>query len=618
MKRIVLLLFIINFLCRSITVSAQNDSANVKYPDSTSIKYIHFDLMQSVNNELLDHPLDYEINFFFYKFSNSNPLKIYNGNAGSFEKPFNITNFVSDDFFLMVPFQKNLILDDNSSNFIISEAPATNAFYSSGANNEQYFSLFHSQKIDSIISFTINYNIINAPGLYTNQRTSQSNFFGYILFAPKNNKYIAASGVIHNKIQQRENGGIGFASAFEDSVIYDRQFAPVNFISPERTYKDLSGFVKHYYRLTASESTFPLVLGHDFQIQTRKNVFSDLTPFLNPYDYFLLDSLVTLDSVYVFSLANNVSLSNFIPSDSLKPAFQYFINYQYQSTNVKQMNTNKAWFRNKINVGFNLNLPAHILLSSQLSYFIGNHNNQNYDAGVILAIKFPKSNFLNVAGLNLKNSQLDPLLIYSYYNSNHIYWNNVLKPQTQTKVSGFVDTKPLKLHVNYVLLSNYVCLGQNALPEQFEDNFGIVNTELTTVLTPGRFFIESVLAMNLLPEDSPVRLPEFYGLLRTGIQFPMFKNAMKVFFGLESIYFTKFYADSWSVVTGMFHLQDNTQIGDYIYPGVYLGLNIKRARIFVMLDNATAGLLDIDYYAMPAYPRYDRFFRWGVSWSFYY
>jgi hypothetical protein len=125
------------------------------------------------------------------------------------------------------------------------------------------------------------------------------------------------------------------------------------------------------------------------------------------------------------------------------------------------------------------------------------------------------------------------------------------------------------------------------------------------------------MGINYISEDSPLRLPLFYAQLKAGIEFPMFKKALTAFFGLEGIYYSPFQADIWSVPAGLFQLQNDVETGGFLYPSVFAGFNIKRARIFVMLENISSGFFQMNYYAMPAYPRYDMFFRWGVSWSFY-
>lgn len=594
---------------------AQNDTAHELHSDSAKIRFYSFNYDQLADTANT-HPLDFDLPFFFSKFSSILPLSLYNGNAGSFSKSFENLNFLSDRYFHLLPFHDHVLTDADKIIPIISDKPASNAFYSSGKNKEQHFNLFHSQKINPELSFTLNYNLISAPGLYTNQRTNQAHFYGYLVYLSKNRRYAATGGFAQNKIQQRENGGIAMPDQFEDSTLYDRQFALVNFITSERTYRDLEFFVKEYYTVRKSDVKIPLVIGHRSSLKTIKNIFSDPDPLNSPYPNVWLDSAKTYDSSYVFLLTNELSIANFSPNDSVKPDVQYWITYQLQNSNFRQRGEKETFSRSQIRTGVNFVLPASFYVNAGLNYYTGKYNQGNYCTSAELKKMFPGS-FLKTAGLKLSSAKMDPLFIYQKYTSNHYVWSNNFNSQKQNSFFAFLNTSLANLNIGYTVISEYVYLNEQALPVQDSTLTGVFHADLKSVYTPGIFYIESQIGFNSVKDEAPVRLPALYAQLKAGVEFPMFKNALKAFFGIESIYFSRFYADSWSISTGMFHVQDRTEIGNYLYPGVFLGIHLKRARIFVMMENVTASWLDMNYYAMPAYPRYDRFFRWGLSWSFY-
>jgi hypothetical protein len=599
-----------------IKLSAQSDTAkHYHLPDSSSFVSYHLNL--KTHHQLNDsHHFDYEIPFFFSKYSSLIPLSVYNGNAGSYSKSIRPYRIFPDDHFHLLPFCSHLITSHEDIIPLVSERPATNAFYGSGQKKEQHFQVFHTQKIDSVISMTINYKLISAPGLYANQRTNQSHFYGYVFYKPLNNRYIAMAGITMNKIDQRENGGIAVLNQFEDFPGEDRLNLPVNFYTAERRYKSTGYFLKQYYRLTKQGSAVPVVIGHQFNIRTQKKVFTDTDPLNGSYLQLLLDSASTYDSTYVFQMANTFSFSNYIPSDTAMPGIAYHIAYRLESVNYKQFESKSVYTGSLIFAGLNIRLPANMTVKANVNYYFGNVKTNNYFANVEVVRKL-SGGFFRHAGMAFSSEITDPLFMYGKNLSNHYTWDFDFAGQKQNRTEAFVNTRAGSTRLGYSTFSLIVWLNENGEPEQFETTSGVLFADVQTVLKPGKFYIEPHLGINYISKDSPLRLPLFYAQLRAGIEFPMFKKALTAFFGLDGIYYSPFQADTWSVPAGLFKLQNDVETGGFIYPGVFAGFNIKRARIFVMLENVSSGFLRMNYYAMPAYPRYDMFFRWGVSWSFY-
>ena len=402
----------------------------------------------------------------------------------------------------------------------------------------------------------------------------------------------------------------------EDSVLFIREYAIVNFHAAERKYNDISLFLKHYFRIIKNESRFPVVIGHFAEYSRKRNVFYDSDPLNSPYPAIMLDSVQTLDSVFIQVLTNRVTLSNFIPFDTVQPAFRYFAEFRYQSAGFKQMDEQTPFSRKSIHSGFIWKLPYSLYASANAALYKGDYSNNNFSVDLNFS-RIKNDDFIHNAGISAKTELMDPEFVYQYLNSNSYYWNNNFGAGRQVSLSAWMHSKVVNLNLSYLQLTDFVYGSVRAIPEVHFESFGYVHADIHSVLKPGKFYIETTAGSNLLPDSVPVRLPMFYAKLRTGIEFPMFRGALKVFFGAEALYFTEFYADTWLLSAAIFGNQDNTLIGNYIYPGVFAGINVKRVRVFAMLDNASAGFLDMNYYAMPYYPRFDRFFRWGISWSFY-
>jgi hypothetical protein len=72
--------------------------------------------------------------------------------------------------------------------------------------------------------------------------------------------------------------------------------------------------------------------------------------------------------------------------------------------------------------------------------------------------------------------------------------------------------------------------------------------------------------------------------------------------------------------SGMFHLQEEQQIGNYPFFDFFLNLQIKRARIFVKTDGLNtmfSSFLGKENFMVYRYPTNDFRVKFGVSWAFY-
>ena len=87
--------------------------------------------------------------------------------------------------------------------------------------------------------------------------------------------------------------------------------------------------------------------------------------------------------------------------------------------------------------------------------------------------------------------------------------------------------------------------------------------------------------------------------------------------GLNFYYTTSYYADQYNPALRSFHLQDQREIGNYLYMDVFINLKIQRARFFVMYSHFNASFMGRNYYLTPTYPMQDGAFKFGITWRFH-
>ena len=92
--------------------------------------------------------------------------------------------------------------------------------------------------------------------------------------------------------------------------------------------------------------------------------------------------------------------------------------------------------------------------------------------------------------------------------------------------------------------------------------------------------------------------------------------------GWNLVYNTKYYAYAYMPATGMFHLQDEQQIGNYPFFDFFLNFQLNRARIFVKTDGINTLLSNYigigrQNYMAYRYPTNNFRMKFGISWAFY-
>jgi hypothetical protein len=71
--------------------------------------------------------------------------------------------------------------------------------------------------------------------------------------------------------------------------------------------------------------------------------------------------------------------------------------------------------------------------------------------------------------------------------------------------------------------------------------------------------------------------------------------------------------------TGIFHLQDEADIGGYPFLDVFIAFRVKTTRIFFSYNNVlqSVGAAGNNFFTAYPYPMKPRFFRLGLVWYFY-
>ncbi|MCX6282932.1 MAG: hypothetical protein NTW31_01650, partial [Bacteroidetes bacterium] len=259
-----------------------------------------------------------------------------------------------------------------------------------------------------------------------------------------------------------------------------------------------------------------------------------------------------------------------------------------------------------------------LLLEAHGDYVLGDYNEGDFSLRVnlstILGKQDKNAGIITLSGIY---SYQQPGWYYNHFISNNFMWDTTF--HKQGLISGGFDYKYkfMNAGLNFNRITNYVYLDSNALPKQFTNEFGYLYAYFNTDVNLWRFKIRTQLAYQTVQGTSVLRLPAFMGNLSIYYSQPLFKGAALLQPGLSFYYNTRYYADSYMPALRSYYLQDQKQIGNYLYMDVFINIKIQRARFFVAYTNWGSFLEGKNYWASPHYPNQDASFKFGISWRFH-
>ncbi len=503
--------------------------------------------------------------------------------------------------------------------------PFSEVFYVQGANNEQLFSVIHSQNIRERLNLGLKYSLVNSPGSYVNQKSDNSNVYLNSYYISKNSKYGFVANFIYNRVKVEENGGISNYRDFEDSTAYDRRIISVNLISASSRIKESNIYFKQYYDFYGNKSN------NNDSIKGRKNNFGVLThiinynkfsytyndePLASYYQTTYYDTAVTFDTVGIKTLSNTFEWSNSNPfneqAKNKKLLTKFSITHKYIDIYDK---LRSLYFNQIIPSAFvSINASKSVLINGVGSYVFGDYNDGDYYLSFTGRYRFAENNSFMI-NASVKSKEAD--WIKKRYVSNHFVWDNSFNKEDWKCLKLSYLLKSLNAGLNYYELSNYVYLDEDLFPKQHNSKLNVIQIYLKKNFALRKFHIDNKIVYQNVNSDDIIKLPEFMGTHTFYYTLDMFKSALISQFGVDVHYFTSYYADAYLPAIQSFYVQNSKLVDDNIFADAFINLKIQRAKIFLKYQHINSGILGYNYYSIPGYPLQDRAFKFGVSWRFY-
>jgi hypothetical protein len=573
-----------------------------------------------------------------------------NATLGNYGLPFYQINFfdrVTDpDKFLITNYYPFVYQPENYI-FMNTQRPFTELVWTFGGAREkaeQTFRVRHSQNVNRLLNFGLDYKIIYSLGQYSYQRSDVKDFTLFSSYRGDKYKMYFAWGL--NNLRAGENGGINIPEQLQEyetrdvsvslgglneakSYLKNWNLILVNKYTPGKVrvpVADSTGPVKRPFRLSGTFS-------HILVLDNNRRTYSDNSPGTGFYDSIYINPDVTFDSLFARSIKNTVRF-DFVTDTTRKFRLgggaglrnEMFRYSQIIPTHIDTVPADTAGWRKSNNVLTgrlynNIGDKFNWVAAGEL--FISGYRAGDFtlDGAINKAFDFKKGRAL----LSIKGSMTNstPSIWYERWGSNHFEWQNNFDRIFRINLGGGFSYPPrnTEIRLNYAIIDNYTDFDTLSLPSQHGGGLSVASLYLRKDLRAWKFHLATDLLIQKSSNSSILDLPlltvRSAGYFEHLFRFRKTNGELNTQLGADVTYHTLYNPYSYNPATGIFHRQSEVQTGNYPFINVFLNIKLRRTRIFVMVDHVNSGLMGYEYYMVPFYPQNIRMFRYGIAWTFY-
>ncbi|TNE27989.1 MAG: hypothetical protein EP346_10665 [Bacteroidetes bacterium] len=492
------------------------------------------------------------------------------------------------------------------------KAPLSGIRYLSGYERGQLFGGYLTLNAHERLNFFFDFQRVSARGDYFSQDNLSDQVKASSHYRTKNNHYSYQTALLWNKNRGRESGGITNTDGFSnpDSLITNRELINIRWNDSyfKATQFNLA-FSQQYLPFADSTGAKGIGVYHEGDFRTSNRTFFSTDSILGNW---YLDSAETRDSTRVLSTDQQVGL---VFQSGVK-GFSYAkvgIGYTYGSLSTDSIRrTQDAVYLSGEVRGETKSFDwrakgRYHIIGTQVGGFDirGNLRAELYG--------------LEVGADAIFQNQMPTLQSQQWY-GNDFRWNNNWESTYYQKLGGYASYNDyIRFGVNLNNWSRPVYYDESALPMQLEGAMQLIQTELNVRVPLSTWLIVTSKTTFQVTSGSGdiLRLPTWVN--RSGIfgKWQIYGGALKAYTGLESMVYSKYKANAYMPVTGVFHLQNGQEIGNFFYLNAVAGFRIGTAEIYVLAENVAEGLFNRSYYAAPYYPLADRTIHLGLRWRFF-
>lgn len=589
---IIILLFILGDLLAS-------DSLEIKKFSSRNLSLVRFN-SDSLNLNYLNKQLFYGDNFV-----------LTNGVVGGIIKHLDIEK--SSEIFLT-----NQIYKFEDIHFYQVQKPLTDVHFSVGPNEEQFIDVLHTQNRHERLNITFGLNRFSSLGFYNHQKLKLSDFYVNSNFESRNSRYQNRNIFRTTSVVSFENGGI-VDSLFTNNIQPTRRGIPINLRDAVNEVKNLDLSSIHSYELGKKLDSISLVnhqkLGVILDYKRNYNRYYDdiydstFYSFFSNYDSnwiqdLLVEKTISSTLMYTIKLFDRLDISTGIKSSVI-----HVEQILYDTTLLNNTFVNDIQYSNDSSYYLDL------VFNKSLSGFNDNYTYLDFTYRQMLS---------KTIGLKLNASHLNsrPNWQSLNYQNTFVSWDNFhfknpkLSQLSLSLISDLNCRNELTARINNY--NDFIYYDVDSKPNQHTEQFNVFEVKLNYSNNFRRFiFGFNALYQNIFESNVPLNIPDY--ILNGKIAYSKFLFSKKLGFttGLNLYHVSKFYGDAYMPLGRIFHLQNNTETGNFVYGDFFVNIDIQNVSAYLVISNISQGITPYNYIMIPNYPLQDRAFRMGIKWRFW-
>ena len=510
-------------------------------------------------------------------------------------------------------------------------------------NEEDYFKIMLTMNANKHVNVGGLCNLIYGRGQYQYQSSNMLNGGFWTTYTGK--RYEIVSSVMFNSFKNRENGGIQ-----DNDIILKPQYStqarniPVNLQNSQSQYRNFNYFFNHRYKIgkyvkrqakgmLGEDSIYTeyvpiMTFTHTFHAEDVARKYVDESVPSGFYEHNYYSSSYTKDSTAYWSIANTFAVT-------LEEKFNQLMRFGLSAYLKYDVRHYGMGIKNRVDTLRFDNSNSHNLIFGA-NLFKREGRWVKYDVGGRIYLAGPHVGEFDLDGrFDFRfNIGREPMAIeavagfrdyseyhqYRYYESNHFKWNDLdFRNTLALDIKGRIGLpkRDISVGVQFQNLTNYVFLGEDCMPVQYNDNLQVLAVDLLAKLRAWRFHLDVQAVYQLTGNKEVLPLPDV-ALYGNFYYKDKFFKVLTVQIGATVRYHTEYYGNAYMPALGQFYVQREVLIGNYPEVNVYANFHLKTVRFFVQYYHLNKGLFGgVNYLSMPNYPINPGTLQFGLSWNFW-
>ena len=561
--------------------------------------------------------------------------------------------------------------------FYQAQTPYEVLSYNSSLNQSYQVHFTHTQNINDHWNYALDYHLINPDGAFSNSSATDHLFDFNTNYYSRDARYQLSAGAIWQRMLVGENGGLSNPSSYYNKTFRNTsgiQVVSTNTMSfnsavtlfAKQSFNTVRQFewyrpIKQPYVDTLVDSTIVQVAYYDSV--TLDSLYRDSTVYTTRYE--AKDSIVGYDTLQPHAphIYNTGVFGLELQYDRQKYRYGSVDSSLYNQFSATLFWTNDAYmdhrWRNALKLYGGIR-PQLSWLQLNPVYYTDTllRRVAIYPFARVEISPWPAAE-LNVFGEtapDLSEYNLDATLLFPFrdtvgHSRQHLSFHAIVKAYRPELIyyaqclsaanpisaelqsigirkieadyhrEGLLDIHLSASHISHNTWFREVSTGDGAVAYQPQQATG------SALLLQGRANLYLKLArwlhfdmqqhLQYSSDQEQIRVPLFASKNSLYADFKVFRGALRVQTGFDLRYHTRFYADAYDPMLGIFYRQDNEQVGNYLWADFFLNLQIKRATIYVKAGHFNTFLEQNAYCVIPNYPMQQFGLFYGLTWKFF-